>query len=244
MPTKCFQIGDLVHCRHGMGYIMGLQHMRTITGQKTTKHGYKTIVEDQSTSQAWYLIGISPCDEPGKPTGKITHVVYDTEPTLFAKADANTIKSVQTIALSTMQERTELWQQAELNYGDMIYHTYYGEGIVISGGYHRPERNANDIYHHVYYFSKNIFDYDCAQKPGTNWNLQKWRNADSKTKQLASKILLEYFLTPIFDTASDAPIAEIINLRTEHLCEQLDEIFSETDYWVDKKGIRHYHLPF
>ena len=244
MPAKCFQIGDLVHCRHGMGYIMGLQHMRTITGYKNTTRGYQTIREEQSTSQEWYLIGISPCDEPGKPTGEITHVVYDTAPTLFADATTETIGYVQNVALSIMKQDTDLQKDCRLKYGDMVYHTYYGEGIVISGGYHRPERNSDDIYHHVYYFSKNIFDYDCEQKPETNWNLQFWRNASRETKQLANDILFEYYLTPIYNASADAPVAEIINLKTEQLREQLDDIFRETDYWVDKNGVRHYHLPF
>ena len=193
MPKPCFHIGDFVWCRHGFGYIMGMQHIRNY-------------------NMAWYMIGISV--HPNiTPDAGITHVVYDTEPTRFKTVTEHSLSLVQDHALQFVKPVTDLnkyeWQ---LHVGDIVRNKTYGHGIILTGGYIRPERKGSTVYYHVYYFESDVFDYDCLtnNKNGIN-NMILCDNHTPESRNLARRIIQECYLEPIFSADKNHEISHFIS---------------------------------
>lgn len=222
MPAKCFHIGDLVHCRKGLGYIMGLQHQRYI-GNPDNIH------------LSWYCIGIAQHEGPDKRTSDIQYLTYDTEPTLMRPSTPDTIRAVQTQAAKLMSPHTSHIDEnplRRLHPGDLIKNPYYGNGIILSDPYIRQDWDSKHLAYHVYYFDKNIFDFDCANNGDNSLNLHLWRQGDNATRKIANQIIFDCYLSPIYSVNPNEPIAEFSkpqNLYIEYLQDKITLTERELD---------------
>lgn len=238
MPNTCFHIGDFVWCRHGFGYIMGLQHVRTYAGSHQIIKNHKHMVIDDTTHVPWYMIGVAP-NSKFDPTSEITHVVYDTNPTLFETAPPQGLSFVQSKALDFMQTDTGLNHKSHHRRfypGDLVKHDMYGAGIILSGGYRRPERNDGQVYHHVYYLNTGIFDYDCAADNYQSINnIKLWNPADNHSRYIANQIVRDCYLMPIFSAEMHNPIAELVS--TNHIDFTAIQKKFNRDYPIDRYGL-------
>lgn len=237
MPNKCFRIGDLVHCRYGFGYIIGLQHVRQYHGMRRMLSNYTHEDQHKSATLTWHMIGIVDRELDGTITSGLKYLVYDTAPTLFEPATQASISKIQSDILPFMNGK----RYNSFMPGDIVYHHDYHYGIIISGGHIRPERMSNLLYYHVYYFSTETFDYDCdaAETKSSINNMQLWYPATACTKHIANAILQECYLMPIFTATADMPVSEFV-IPTNIDMDILTDI-SENTCQTDRYGRQ---LPF